>query len=111
MSNVHGTWKGDVALTPRRQAEDALQRAAADLLQRANESVPMETGALRASGQVRTFRGGAEVVYTAPYAMVVHQRLDVHHAHGRAKWLELATIDAKPGILRAVAEAVGKALR
>jgi len=63
---------------------------------------PVDTGALRASHetkppetkagevQVRIVVGGP----AAPYALFVHERLDVHHPVGEAKFLEKSVLEA-----------------
>lgn len=69
----------------------------------AKERTPVLTGTLRASGHVvppvvetgsalvvRLGFGGA----ASGYALYVHERLDVHHPTGQAKFLESAVVEA-----------------
>jgi hypothetical protein len=54
---------------------------------------PVDTGALRASGTVRREEGDVLVGFggpSAPYALYVHERTDLHHPEGEAKFLENA---------------------
>jgi hypothetical protein len=62
--------------------------------------VPIDTGFLKSTGVVdlpRLTAGGMEVQlkYSANYAVYVHERLNVAHPHGQAKYLEAAMILAK----------------
>lgn len=68
--------------------------------------VPVDTGALKGSGFVEkpTLNGTAIRValgYGGPatgYALVVHERLGVHHPVGSAKYLEIPILNAKPSM-------------
>lgn len=73
--------------------EQGLIRAGLFLLARAQEFVPVDTGFLKRSGYVaKTGKGFSTLVsvgFTAPYAIWVHERLDLHHAPPTmAKFLE-----------------------
>jgi hypothetical protein len=75
-------------------ARNALRLSAEHLLGEAQRDAPLDTGALRASGDI-VYReqpdGGmtAEVQFNTPYAAVQHERVDyVHPRAGRAKYLE-----------------------
>lgn len=62
--------------------------------------VPVDTGFLKSTGVVdlpRATGTGMEVElrYGAHYAIYVHERLNVFHPTGQAKYLEQAMIDAK----------------
>ena len=62
-------------------------RIAADAVQRC----PVDTGALRESVFVKPAPGhGVEVGFSAPHAAYVHERTDLHHDEGEAKFLEKA---------------------
>ena len=82
--------------------------------------VPVETGNLRSSGQligptvlgdtveVTIAYGGAD----APYALIVHERLDISHdSPTQAKYLEQPMLRAAEGILARIADRVEEALR
>jgi hypothetical protein len=79
--------------------DDAAKRALADtavkVLLDSQELVPVDTGALKASGaisEVKETNDGYEVVisYNTDYAARVHEDLDANHPHGgQAKYLEV----------------------
>lgn len=62
---------------------EGLEKCANTLLKASQPLVPVDKGLLKASGHVEVTGKGmaaqALVVYDAPYAFVVHERLDVHH--------------------------------
>lgn len=53
---------------------------------------PVETGNLRGGAYMRsadtTAGPGVEIGYTAAYAVFVHERTELHHPKGQAKFLE-----------------------
>lgn len=69
--------------------------------------VPVDTGRLRASGAVvpvgRVFNFSVIVGYATHYAVSVHERVEVPHVVGQAKFLEVPMRDAIPGMLSRVA--------
>ena len=81
--------------------------------------VPIDTGALRASGivtkpyivgstaTVQISYGGA----AAPYAVIVHEDLEANHLVGKAKDLEDPLSQAIPNITKNVANSVEQLLR
>lgn len=81
--------------------------------------VPVDTGALRASGFVEPpivqgprvsvdlgFGGPA-----APYAVLVHENLTAHHPVGQAKYLEIPFLAATRGMGAVIARRVSDAIR
>ena len=64
-------------------AARGLKKAALFLLKEANKIIPVDLGNLKASGEVRAEGNGfntvARVVYTAGYAIYVHENLDAAH--------------------------------
>jgi hypothetical protein len=59
-----------------------------------SDYVPIDMGDLAASGYVsRPMIGPVETEialgFTEPYALIQHERLDYHHTHGQAKYLEV----------------------
>jgi len=96
----------------------ALERAVyaeALLVEQVSRSLtPVLTGALRAShvtGLPETSGGEITVSITvggpaAPYAVFVHERLDLHHTNGQAKFLETAVLAAAPGFADRVARRI-----
>lgn len=98
-------------------AEQALGRALYEEANRIfNESqllVPVDTGTLRSSGQVTLPEQGPRGVSVtigyggaaAPYAIYVHERLDLNHPNGgQAKYLEEPVMAAADGIADRLAD-------
>lgn len=85
----------------------ALYREGLDVMKDSMRRTPVDTGALRASHELQPVQGrGDETSITiqaggpsAPYGLIVHERLDVNHPVGEAKFLENAINAAKPGLL------------
>ena len=81
--------------------------------------VPVDTGALRASGfvepplwaagrvQVQLGFGGA----SAPYALIVHENLTARHTVGQAKYLEIPFLAAVRGMGAVLAQRASDAIR
>lgn len=75
---------------------------------------PVDVGNLRDTGHVKQPKidGGQVIVemgYGGPavdYAEIVHERLDVHHPVGQAKYLETPLNQAKSGLLAKLAERI-----
>lgn len=99
----------------------ALREFAEDVLARSQALVPVNTGRLKSTGQVNgpELKNGSLEVHigygdrrTAFYAAIVHERLDVRHPRGSAKYLEiplnenLKQLDA--ALARVVETALGK---
>jgi len=71
-----------------------------------------DTGLLRSTGRVETENApGAEAVVKlsyggnglAPYAIYVHERLDLHHPVGSAKFLQIPFFEATQGMTERLA--------
>lgn len=83
------------------------------------EYVPVDTGALRASGHVepplRTAHGGAVTLGyggpSAPYAVIVHEDLTKRHPVGGAKYLELPLRARLQGMPVILGQKTGAAIR
>lgn len=74
-------------------AKIALEQAGEELLRKANETIPFDTGMLRDSGQVITDPTSKRIIvsYNTPYAVRQHEDLNLRHKGGRrAMWLERA---------------------
>jgi hypothetical protein len=67
---------------------------------------PVETGELQESVFLKPTTDGAEVGFSAPHALYVHERIDVEHADGEAKFLEHAKDAAAGQIGQRVADKV-----
>lgn len=97
-----------------RELSQALMRRGFAILAVSQRLVPVDTGALRASGHVVlesiTDRSvSVAVVYggaAAPYALIVHENLQAHHPVGQAKYLEVAATAERQGTLAELAQAV-----
>ena len=85
----------------RKVALQAVDEFAEMVLTQAATLCPVETGFLAASGTAERaeLRGAVVSVllgFNASYAAAVHERLDVHHAQGQAKFLETAIRNMAP---------------
>lgn len=69
---------------------DALMELAFEVLKEAKKRTPVDTGFLRDSGTVEVEGDKIKVVFKAKYALPVHERTEVSHAVGEAKFLENA---------------------
>jgi hypothetical protein len=97
----------------------ALYTVATNVFNESQAQVPIDTGALRASGivtkpyifgnqvEVKIGYGGA----AAPYAVIVHEDLEVNHAVGKSKYLEDPLTEAIPNLPNTVADSVEELLR
>lgn len=74
------------------KAEEAVEKGNEDLAKAIyNESqtlVPVDTGRLKRSGEIRQRTNSISILYTAPYAIWVHERVELSHDNGQAKFLE-----------------------
>ncbi len=71
----------------------------------AKRNTPVLTGNLKGSGSTRKSPEEPktiEVVFTAAYAIYVHENLEAHHSNGTAKFLENAARDKHEEVLTAV---------
>ena len=92
-----------------RAIEGALRRAAQIVYELSQRYVPVDTGALKASGYVeyngKTGLAAAfAVVYSAKYAIYVHERTDIPHHNPKeasAKYLERAARE-RFGVIRSL---------
>lgn len=107
------TWYGDNAKRAATSAGVAGLRTALDrYLGQARAKAPYETGALRASGSTTLDCAAltGTVSFSADYAVPVHERVDVQHPIGGAKFLEHALQDPSD-LLDELAAALNAALR
>lgn len=83
------------------------------VLERALIYVPVDTGALRASGRVNADLSNLEIAVAevrfgsdvAPYAAIVHERLDLRHKPPtQAKYLERAAYELEPEMTLRIGE-------
>jgi hypothetical protein len=91
-------------------ARGAMRDAGEQIIGDAQAICPVDKGTLQASGTVddSNLESGNELVigFDTDYAAVVHERLDVHHPQGQAKYLETAVKNDLPRIGRTIAEEV-----
>ena len=88
-----------------------LYEEAQEIMSESKKQCPVDTGALRASGYVNEPEETKEGIYvqmgyggpSAPYAIYVHERLDLHHRVGKAKFLEDPVKDRAPQLPRRIA--------
>lgn len=84
------------------------------IMAEAKRLCPVDTGTLRSTGHVQKpviRRGSIEVTLgfggpAAPYAVYVHENLNVHHTVGQAKYLEKPLNDAARGFAERLAAEV-----
>lgn len=86
-----------------RIAAKILYREAEQIMTASKDQVPVDTGALRASGHVQPpvvqeARVTVLLGYGKEYAIFVHEDLDAHHATGNAKYLEKPALEAAKGL-------------
>ena len=93
---------------------NALRAEAEIEMTESKRRVPVLTGALRASGHVMgpTWRGRDVTVElkfggpAAPYAVAVHEGVDVFHKNGEAKFLERPLMESAPHLAARVARRI-----
>jgi hypothetical protein len=73
------------------------------IVEEARRRCPYDTHYLETHWQiVRKNKTNYNIVFTAPYAIFVHERLDVYHPHGEAKFLENAWQAKKDEFFKAI---------
>jgi hypothetical protein len=103
-------------------AARALRAEAQEAFAASQDEVPVDTGALKASGRVRpdvgVFSRGndvyVELTYggtAVEYAIPVHENLENNHPHGKAKYLEDPMVRQINGISGRIADKVLAATR
>ena len=108
---------GAIGLAAEKSIASALYAEAQLVMTRSKaEFVPVDTGALRASGYVaKPAWSGSKVTVemgfggpSASYALKVHEDLETPHRTGSAKYLETPYVEAENGMLVRIAERVSK---
>lgn len=93
----------------------AAMRAEAEIeMTEAKKRTPVKTGALRGSGHVTgpEIQGNEiTVLYqfggpSAPYAVEIHENLEMFHPHGQAKFLESVILESAPYMAERIAQRV-----
>jgi len=89
------------------QTKAGLLEAGLLVQRRSQELVPVDTGHLKGSAYIEPtdLPNGpvVEVGYGAEYATHVHERLELHHPQGQAKYLETAIKESVDDILKIIA--------
>lgn len=67
-----------------------IQQALMIVVKEAQYRCPLDTGYLLSHWMIKRSRGTWSIEFTADYALYVHERLDVYHPLGEAKFLENA---------------------
>lgn len=103
-------------------AARALRNEAQEAFAHSQDEVPVDTGALKASGRVRpesgVFSRGNEVYVeltyggaATEYSIYVHENLEANHPHGKAKYLEDPMVRQVNGISGRIADKVEAATK
>ena len=99
-------------------AAEALRHEGQEVLARSIDEVPVDTGALKASGRLLPQQGGViqtgntmevQIAFgstAADYAVYVHENLEAHHPHGKAKYVEGPMLRQVVGISQRIADKV-----
>lgn len=106
----------------RAAAEEVVGEAAQLVFHESQRLVPVDTGALKASGRVTQDGLEAAISYggedgagrngqdTAAYAVPQHERLDFEHSNGQAKYLETALHSQTEKVAEVLVEGLRRAL-
>ncbi len=70
------------------------------------EETPVDTGRLRASAYTKAAEDQITVGYGTDYALAVHERVDVPHKTGKAKFLEDPYLRMQEGYLKRIADRI-----
>lgn len=101
----------------RKNSENALGAAlfkeGSRIMARSKELVPVDTGLLRSTGTVfppveKGDKVTVVIAYGTNYGLPVHERLDVFHPTGQAKFLTRAMQEAAPGFSERIAASMRK---
>ncbi len=98
-------------------AARALRNEAQEAFANSQDEVPVDTGALKASGRIRpevgVFERGNEVYVeltyggsATEYSIYVHENLEANHPHGKAKYLEDPLTRQVTGIAGRIADKI-----
>jgi hypothetical protein len=93
------------AVTP-----EALGKAMEHIRGVAAEQTPIETGHLVGTAAVHVNGNEASITYDGPYARYQHERMDLRHPHGNAKFLELPMVTEKDKAMQIIATDIARAL-
>lgn len=79
------------------------------------EYCPVDKGAMKASAKNELVTNSndehiREISYNTNYAIYPHERLNLHHNHGSAKFLEIPVTQNKDKLIKNIVSAAGDAL-
>lgn len=109
------SWGGArVRAAVRRAAADGVEAGARLVFEASQLAVPEDTGGLKESAKVKADGLQAEITYGEglpdPRAVIVHEKLDLHHDDGTAKYLENPTNAAADRVRSIIAAAIRRKL-
>lgn len=110
------SWNGDKAKAAVRAGGEDGVKAAADIVFQASQAqVPVESGKLKQSGRVIINGLRAVIRYGEGLpdirAGIVHEKLELHHDSGGAKYLENPTKASTQRVASAIADGIRRKLR
>lgn len=111
-------WYGDQAKAAAREGgAEGLKDGAEIVFTASQRAVPESSGALKRSGKITRGDDGlaADITYGEGLpdnrAVIVHEKLEIRHPNGTAKYLENPTTEAAPRVQKAVADGIRHKLR
>ncbi len=109
-------WYGDKAKAAVREGgAEGVEAGARLVFEATQRAVPVDTGALKRSGKITAHGLHAEITYGEGLpdarAVIIHEKLDIHHDKGTAKYLENPTTASARRVEDVIAEAVRRKLR
>ena len=111
-------WYGDRAKAAAREGgAEGVKDAAEIVFDASQRAVPEATGALKRSGKITRGKDGleADITYGEGLpdnrAVIVHEKLEILHPKGSAKYLENAMTESARRVEDVIAEAVRRKLR
>ena len=108
-------WNGAKAKAAVREGgADGIEAAGRELFEATQQAVPEATGALKRSGKLNVDGLHAEITYgeglSDSRAAFVHEKLEIRHPNGSAKYLENPTTAAAPRFAAIIAAAIRRKL-
>ncbi len=108
-------WNGAKAKAAIREGgADGIKAAGRQLFEETQQAVPEATGALKRSGKLTVDGLHAEITYGEGLpddrASIIHEKLDIRHDNGTAKYLENPTTAAAPRFGAIIAAAIRRKL-
>src|SRR6478735_326385 len=88
-ANIEGKWDFDGLLKIEARGTPRATESAMRIIKRKTDPLtPRDTGELINSGHIHLTEDTASIEYSAPYAVLQHERMDYSHPHGGPKYLE-----------------------